>query len=97
MAADLQQLIDGLSAKAQVLTDRYALVVNQRDRALEANRKLRQALLDSQAEAAGVRRQLELLRVTSSLTPGDADISATRTLLSDMLREIDKCINELTN
>lgn len=97
MAADLQQLIDGLSAKAQVLTDRYALVVNQRDRALEANRKLRQALLDSQAEAAGMRRQLELLRVTSSLTPGDADISATRTLLSDMLREIDKCINELTN
>lgn len=96
MADDLQQLINSLSAKSQVLTERYAVVVDQRDRALETNRQLRTALRKSQTEVEQLRARLELLSISSNMNPGSpGDISATRTMLSDLLREIDKCISEL--
>lgn len=96
MADDLQQLINSLSAKSQVLTERYAVVVDQRDRALETNRQLRTALRKSQTEVEQLRARLELLSISLNMNPGSpGDISATRTMLSDLLREIDKCISEL--
>lgn len=97
MAADLQQLIDGLSAKTRVLAERYAIVVSQRDRVIAANKELRHALRQSQSEVGRLRQRLELLSVSANLTPDSTDIAATRTMLSGLLREIDKCITELTD
>lgn len=41
-------------------------------------------------------RQIEYLKVASVLTPNHHDVEETRAILSELVREIDKCINQLS-
>ena len=41
-------------------------------------------------------RQIEYLKVASVLTPDHRDVEATRAVLAELVREIDKCINQLS-
>lgn len=95
MAAELQQIIDRLTAKAQILTERYAIVLDQRDKALAANRELVKALRRAQADNEQLRLKNNYLAITKTATAGSHDLGATRALLSDLVREIDKCIADL--
>ena len=91
MASEFQQVIDRVSAKMQILLDRYAIVNRRREEALariadlerEQNRRL-------QAE-------VEFLKVATTISPDRADVEATRATLSRLVREIDKCITELND
>ena len=40
--------------------------------------------------------EIERLKVTSVLTPDHKDVEATRAFLSELVREIDKCIAQLS-
>lgn len=96
MAGTLQQRIGRLQAKASMLTDRYRAVKRAKE---EAESRVAQL----QAEVAQLRRQIaskdaeiERLRVSSVLAPDHKDVEATRTFLSELVREIDKSIAQLS-
>lgn len=96
MAANLQERVEKIEAKAALMVERYG--------------RLHRALLESQArieeleaELAARRRELEerdrameYLKVASILTPDHHDVEETRAMLSGLVREIDKCINQLS-
>ena len=96
MAADLKQRIEKIESKAALMVERYELLVKAKTAA-----ELRIAELESQIgrlerEIEERDREIEHLRVVSVLTPDHRDVEATRTVLSELVREIDKCINQLS-
>ncbi|MDE6090767.1 MAG: hypothetical protein K2G41_08705 [Duncaniella sp.] len=65
----------------------------------EANGRIEElnATVESQRREIAERdRQIEYLKVASVLTPDHRNVEATRALLSELVREIDKCINQLS-
>ena len=97
MAGEFQQLIDRINAKARIVVERYALILSQRDSALERVAELERRLEEQQREISALKRDNEYLRISTTLAPSRTDVEQTRAMLSEMVREIDKCIGELND
>ncbi len=96
MSVNFEQRLNNISAKTQMLMQRYHYVVTQRDEALK-----RLSLANNELESARKRieeltRQVEYLRMASALEVVDGDIEQSRKFLSELVWEIDKCINQLS-
>lgn len=96
MSVNFEQRLNNISTKTQMLMQRYHYVVTQRDEALK-----RLSLANNELESARKRieeltRQVEYLRMASALEVVDGDIEQSRKFLSELVWEIDKCINQLS-
>ena len=97
MATDLQTRLNSLKAKMGVLIEKYD--------ALDADRRRLKAMLAERDEAIGQRDRLiadlqsriGYLRASVTATPSREDVEHTRSLIAGLVREIDKCILELTD
>lgn len=96
MAVNLQQRIDKIEAKGALLAERFAKI-------REAKRDADVQIADMQATISAMQRnidnlnrQIEYLKVVSILSPDHHDVETTRAKLSELVREIDKCINQLS-
>ena len=97
MAATLQHRLESIGSKAQLLTERYAELLEEK-RAAEAEiGELRAQLDRQQREMAHLRQQIENLQVVTTLTPKREDVERSRAFLSQLVRDIDKCIAQLTD
>lgn len=97
MSGELQQTIDRINAKTQILLDRYALIRQQRQQAVERIRELEAELGSLRAENQRLRTEAEFLKVATTIAPTRADVARSRALLAELVREIDKCITELND
>ena len=95
MAGELRQTIDRVNAKAQILLDRYALMARMRAEAMERIRELEETAEKLRAENEKLRIEVDFLKIATTIAPDRADVVRTRAVLSEMVREIDKCITEL--
>ena len=96
MAGNLQQRLDSLKGKMQLIVERYAKLTDYARRADATIADLR-ATIDSPAkEIALLNQEIEYLKVVSVLTPKREDVQQSRAMLAELLRDIDKCINELS-
>ena len=97
MATDLQTRLNSLKAKTQVLVEKYA--------ALEDERRRLEAMLAERDEAIGQRdriisdlqSRIGYLKASVTVSPSREDVEQTRSLIAGLVREIDKCILELTD
>lgn len=96
MAGNLQQRIDSLTSKASLLTDRYKAVRRAKEEAEEQVAELQAQIARLERELSAKNAEIERLKVTSVLTPDHRDVEATRALLSELVREIDKCIAQFS-
>ena len=96
MADNLQQSIDRLKAKAALLTERYIIVDKAREEALAQVAELQTRVRDLSRQLALRNAEIERLKVSSVLSPDHYDVEATRQFLSGLVREIDKCIAQLS-
>lgn len=96
MAANLQERIEKIQAKAALMVDRYERLRRMLDEANVRIEDLTATVERQRREIAERDRQIEYLKVASVLTPDHRDVEATRALLSELVREIDKCINQLS-
>lgn len=97
MAADLQQLVQSLKAKHQKLVERHLLTINQRDEALRQIQDLEHTIKEQQRDIERLNQQVEYLTVVTTALPDRDDIDKSRALLTNLVREIDKCINDLND
>lgn len=95
MAVELQQIIDRVNAKTQILLDRYALIRQRREEAEAKVAELEATLEMVRAENEDLRRQVEFLRIATTIVPDRKDVERSRSMLSELVREIDKCIADL--
>ena len=96
MADNLQQSIDRLKAKASLLTERYILVEKARREAEAKVDELQVSIRDLSRQLTLRDAEIERLKVSSVLSPDHYDVEATRQFLSELVREIDKCIAQLS-
>jgi uncharacterized coiled-coil DUF342 family protein len=95
MAVELQQIVDRVNAKTQIVLERYALIRQLRDEAEAKVATLEKALADLSAENAELRRRVEYLCVATTIVPDRRDVEKSRAMLAGLVREIDQCIADL--
>lgn len=96
MAGNLQQRLDSLKSKAQLLVERYARMEDARREAESRINDLELEIKRKDREISVLRQQLEQLQVVTTLSPRREDVERSRKFFAELLRDIDKCINELS-
>lgn len=95
MSGTLQQRIDTLIVKTNLLTQRYADMVEANNKAQQQIKQLEITVSELRTEISELKVANEHLRVVSTLTPNRENIETSREFFVKLLRDIDKCINEL--
>lgn len=97
MAADLRQKLEVISGKARLLTERYELVIKEKTAALERISDLEATVDRQRNEIERLKQQLGFQLIATTLAPSREELDRSRTVLSKLVREIDKCIDELNS
>ncbi len=95
MAGDLQKRLDSLRNKAELLLKRYELLEEENQVLKQKINELEATLARQNRELTDKERQIEQLRVMGVLAPTREDVEQSRAFLAGLVRDIDKCINEL--
>ncbi len=96
MAGNLQQRLDILRSKAQLLTERYLTLLDEKREADATIEQLNKEMERQRKEMDIMRQQIESLQVVTTLVPSRENVERSRAILAELVRDIDKCINELT-
>ncbi len=96
MAGNLQQRLDRLKSKTEMVLARNTALQEKLSSAKERIATLEDSLRSKEKEIGELRQQIERLKVVNVLTPDHRNVEQTRAFLSGLLRDIDKCISELT-
>ncbi len=96
MAADLMQIVQRLKEKHGELARRYVEAIGQRDSALKRVADLEYTVRQQTRDIERLSQQVEFLTVVSTVMPDRDDVEKSRAVLSSLVREIDKCITDLT-
>jgi predicted RNase H-like nuclease (RuvC/YqgF family) len=95
MANELQDTLTRLGEKSRFLTERYRVVVQQRDTALSTVQELTKTLRQRDKEVEELKMKLNYLTVSSSIAPDKASLEQTTAIISSLVRDIDRCIADL--
>lgn len=95
MAVDLKQQLERVAAKADLIVERCKRLTQQRDELVERIAELERQLEASQKEVDRLRVDNEYLSLASSLVPDRKEIENARSLISGLVRDIDRCILDL--
>lgn len=96
MAVNLQERIEKIEAKAALMVERCGYLRRSLDDSRMQIEELNATIAGLRREIADRDRQIEYLKVASVLIPDHRDVEDARSLLSGLVREIDKCINQLS-
>ena len=96
MAGDLQQTLLRISRKAESLMERYNALYQAKKEADETIDKLEQKISRQEDEIRILKSRVEYLTVVTTAIPNRQDVELSRAKISELVREIDKCINELS-
>jgi len=94
--ASLRQRLDSIEAKASLLVEKYARLRAAKAVSDRRNEELLRQVERQSREIADLRHQVEYLRVATSIAPSREAVEQSRAVLSELVREIDKCIADLT-
>ncbi len=90
MPGELKQTIERVSNKAKILVERYHVL-------LESKRQADARILEQDAMILAQKKEIEsYLQIATNVIPDNSQTERTRTLISTLVREIDRCINDLT-
>lgn len=93
---DLTTTLQRLRGKSGLLLERYRAMADARRRAEARVAQLTEELQKAHARIQALETELQYLHVASVLQPSREQVEQTRTLISDLVRDIDRCIGELT-
>ena len=95
MANDFKQTLERLRGKADLLVERYQLLLQEKQQVDMLNEELSSTIKKQQQEIDRLQQEVEHLKVVTTLTPKREDVEKSRAFLSKLVRNIDKCIAEL--
>ena len=96
MAVTLQQRVEKIKSKAALLHERYIALRNVK---VEADRRIAELTEEIRCLRRTIRekdKEIEWLKVSSVLTPDHHDVEETRRFISELVRDIEKCIAQLS-
>ncbi len=95
MAVDLKHQLDRVTAKADLIIQCCLSLTRERDEALGRIAELEATLAARDKELAQMRVENENLRVVSAVWPDRSEVEKARSLISELVRDIDRCILDL--
>ncbi|MCH5319798.1 MAG: hypothetical protein J1E38_08855 [Paramuribaculum sp.] len=97
MPTPLEQLIEKLQTKATMLQQRHEYLQKGLESKEAEIRTLRDELDSERRKNSELLQKVEYLQVVHSVAPSRSDVAETRALLTGLVREIDKCIADLSD
>lgn len=91
----LDKSLSRISEKMHVLAQRYGTVCQERTQALVRIAELEKELRDKERRIEQLSLHNEYLSVSSTLAPDRDAVEKTRTIIADLVREIDRCIADI--
>lgn len=95
MAGELQNKIDRVNTKTQLLLDRYTILLQRRESDLAQIAELQAEIETLRKENGRLQQENDFLKIATTIAPTRNDVNSTRELLTRLVREIDKCITDL--
>ncbi len=96
MSLDYQDTYQRFIAKAHLLAERYGNLAESKREADATIEQLTQEIEALKKESAQLRQECEYLRMSAALAPKREQVEETRSIIRDLVRDIDRCIADLT-
>ena len=97
MAIDLRQQLERVNAKTTLVLEKYALMQKRLEPARAQIERLNAELRSSRQSIEKLELQLEYLSVSHTVASSDAELERTKTMIEELVREIDSCIADLSD
>mgnify|MGYP001593342011 CR=1 FL=1 len=94
---DLSEIVTGLEAKISKLIKRQSQLQEQYSRLLQENKGLQLEVAGKQRKIEELENQYDSLRVARTMVGSKEDKHMTKLKINALIREIDKCIVELSD
>jgi FtsZ-binding cell division protein ZapB len=92
-----KDIYGSIEAKFRVIVDRQNMLVNEIKSTRAENSRLQAQVSNLKAEIERLKLDNKYLTVSSTVAPTREDTEVTGALLSELVREIDRCIAEISN
>ena len=96
MAENLSEQLARVRSKASVMVEKYLHLRKEYDKGCDEIARLKATLLAKDSEIEKLKMQVEYLSIASTVKMGREDIDSTRAMVADLVREIDRCIADLS-
>lgn len=96
MDGEVQERIMRLKHKFELVTSRYALIIKQKGELEIKIAELEAEIESLRKENLNQRKAIELLHAARAVAPTRDELERSRTILSNLVREVNKCITDLT-
>lgn len=96
MADELQQRLLRVKSKLQLLLEQGAMLRQQKEDALRQTQNLQEIVDRQRREIQNLKAQLEYMQIAATFAPTREQVEQSRAVLSGLVRDINKCINDLT-
>lgn len=96
MTEPIQEITGRIQAKIGIVAERQALLVGRIKAERDETARLRAKVDELAAEVRRLKADNEYLSVMRAVAPTPKQAEQSRALLAELVREIDKCIAELT-
>lgn len=96
MAESLQDILERLSSKSSILMERYAVILEAKRAADSRIAELETENEKLKVEIERQKKQVEYLQIARSVSFDRETVESNRAFLSDLLRDIDKSIAQLS-
>lgn len=95
MHSDLQQQIERVRAKTLVLSEKYMMMKASLEEARAQITELKAKVMSRDKTIQDLRAKAEYLSVASIIEHDVGSVEASRAIIADLLREVDRCIRDL--
>ncbi len=95
MANQLQETLDRIIAKSNVLVERYHLLSEQKEALATENEALRAEVTKLRALTEQLQQDNKYLLTARSIAPNKVMVDDARATISRLVRDIDRCIMQL--
>lgn len=97
MASDLQNVLQRIANKGDVLLEKYRVLVDEKKSLEEEISALRSEKADMQLMLQKLRQENEYLRLARTMAATPQQLEQNKVRIAKMVRDIDKCISQLTD
>lgn len=97
MASNLQDTIQRIVNKSNILLEKYNALMDDKHRLEEENVSLKSSSAKLKSEVERLRQENEYLRLARSISSTPEQVEENKARISKLVRDIDKCISQLTD
>lgn len=95
MAESLSDIFKRLLGKQQILVERYHVLEEKLNAADDSIRALEEERNRQKARIEKLEMENEYLRIARRIAPDEATMETSRVLIAKLVRDVDKCIEQL--